>query len=78
MWSVITIEDQRIIKAFIYPSLLIPEGKPFHFVIRGIDDFSYAKNLSSVKECHNLWKLLFEKSPLTLDILLELDFYFNN
>lgn len=78
MWSVITIEDQRLIKALSYPSLLIPEGKPFHFVIRGIDDFSYAKDLSSVKECHNLWKLLFEKSPLTLDILLELDFYFNN
>lgn len=78
MWSVITVEDQRLIKALSYPSLLIPEGKPFHFVIRGLDDFSYAKDLSSVKECYDLWTKLFKNTPLTLDFLLELDFYFNN
>lgn len=82
MWSVVTIEDlhinQELIEGFLQERpQWYPPGR-YLLVIRGCDDYSYAKYLNSVKECYTLWNELFGKTPLTLSMLEDLGFHFNN
>lgn len=78
MWSVITVEDLHINRELLSEVFTWNPPEPYLFVIRGCDDYSYAKYLNSVKECHTLWNNLFEKAPLTLSMLEDLGFHFYN